>query len=61
MLHRARFMETDELPLLQGLSRRRWQLPPAVSEKHMRVCIGNAISGNVINLLLAAVVQALGL
>ena len=62
LLHRARFMVKDELFWLQGLSPSRWQLPPSgASEKDMRACLGNAISGNVIKLLLAAVLQALGM
>ena len=55
-------MTTDELCRLQGLNPRRWQLPPAgASEKEFRECVGNAISGNIINLLLVAALSALGL
>ena len=61
LLHRARFMTDDELFRLQGLTPIRWQLPPSgATKKDMRACLGNAISGNVIKLLLAAVLQALG-
>ena len=60
LLHRGRFMVLDELFRLQGLSPSRWQLPAGISENAMKACIGNAISGNVIKLLLDAVLQALG-
>ena len=62
LLHRGRSMTDDELCRLQGLKPRRWQLPPAdATAKDFRHCVGNAISGNVIKLLLSAALDALGL
>ena len=61
LLHRARFMTLNELFRLQGLPPSRWKIPAGVPVSRMRLCIGNAISGNVIKLLLAAAMEAMGL
>ena len=61
LMHRARFMTDDELFRLQGLRPGRWQSPPAgCSRQDVRACVGNAMSGNVVKLLLGAALQALG-
>ena len=62
LLHRARFMTDAELFQLQGLKAERWQLPAGLEgRKHeLRSCVGNAMSGNVIKLLLQAVLQSMG-
>ena len=61
LMHRARFMTMNELFRLQGLPPSRWKVPQGVPEGKMKLCIGNAICGNVIKLLLAAAMEALGL
>ena len=60
LLHRARKMSSDEMFRLQGLRPERWELPPGVKPSHMQFCVGNAISGNVIRLILCKVLAALG-
>ena len=60
LLHRGRRMTSDEMFRLQGLRPERWVLPAGVNRSHLNFCVGNAMSGNVVRLLLEKVLETLG-
>ena len=60
LIHRGRRMTTREVFMLQGLNPERWSLPEGISERKLRACAGNAMSGNVIKAVLMSVLLALG-
>ena len=60
LVHRGRSMTTREVFMLQGLKPERWRLPEDVTEAHLRGCVGNAMSGNVVKAVLMSVLASLG-
>ena len=60
LLHRARKMSNNEMFRLQGLRPERWDLPPGVRQSHLNFCIGNAMSGNVMRLLIEKLLVSVG-
>ena len=53
-------MTLNELFRLQGLKPERWQRPADVGQAQLQACIGNAMSGNVVKLLLQAALRSMG-
>ena len=60
LIHRCRFMSTEEMFKLQGLDPNRWARPAKISETDFKACLGNAMAGNVVKAVLLAVLKALG-
>lgn len=61
LLHRARVMSTDEMLRLQGLRPARWTRPAECPQFKFNFAIGNAMSGNVLELLFHEVLKATSL
>ena len=61
LVHRARTMSTDEMFRLQGLRPSRWVRPAGCSEHKFRFAIGNAMSGNILESVFDAILEATNL
>ena len=60
LMHRGRSMTIAEMLKLQGLCPYRWVRPADVSERQLRLVVGHAMSGNIMDLRLHVVLPVIG-